>query len=375
MNSNNSINQIQNDEIDSALIRIEALQKEYEVTLQLYQEAGKNYITALQNAPSNPCKDYEKDSTGISQECYEKIWKDQGCLTEIPAAAEGDWAKAQTLDGLVNDSFLWATMTDDEHRKGCYGDSTDYTTNTEAVYPNDSTSANSKFVALKGRTWWGVSGLSEASVSTQEECENMCAETSECSGATFNPVKRYCWIRTGESAITPGLPDDYALITQQKATLSVMKYLNQKLLDLNKEITNEIGTINPQFEAENKDKNTKQQQLSLSYKQLLEQKIAMDKQLKEYYSITQEEENQGLFVNQQNVSYKFWVLITCLVLLITITKFFGGDNPPLPMTAWLLIIIVLIILTFTLSSRSGFMMWFILIVAIVLFKSKSLQSE
>ena len=132
MNSYNSINEIQNDKINSALIKIEALQKEYEVTLQQYQEAGKNYITALQNAPSNSCKDYTKDSTSISQECYDKIWKDQGCLTQAPSA-DSDWSKSQTLDGLVNDSYLWATLTDEDHRKGCYGDSTSYTTNTEAL--------------------------------------------------------------------------------------------------------------------------------------------------------------------------------------------------------------------------------------------------
>ena len=259
MNSYNSINEMQNDKINSALIKIEALQKEYEVTLQQYQEAGKNYINSLQNASSNP---------------------------------------------------------------------------------NNST--NSKFVALKGRTWWGSSGLSEASVSTQEECETMCANDSKCSGATFNPVKRYCWIRTGESNITPGLADDYALITQQKAALSVMRYLNQRLLDLNEQITNELRNINPEFEQQNQDKNEKQQQLYSSYEQLLEQKIEMDKQLKEYYSINQEEQEQELFVIQQNISYRFWMLITCLVLLITITKFFGVDNPSISMTVLLLIIIVLI---------------------------------
>ena len=73
-------NEIQNDKIKSTLIKVETLQKEYEVTLQQYQEAGKNYITSLQTESSNPCSNYQKDSTGISQECYNKIWADQGSL-------------------------------------------------------------------------------------------------------------------------------------------------------------------------------------------------------------------------------------------------------------------------------------------------------
>ena len=272
-------NEIQNDKINSTLIKVEALQKEYEVTLQQYQEAGQNYITELQPETSNPCSIYQNNSTNISQACFDKIWADQGCLVPSPG-----WAKNQTLDYLVKDSFQWASIDDKFHRKICYGDSTNYTKNTSPVYPN-----KIKFTALKGRTWWGQSGLSEGPITTQKECENMCVNSDKCSGATFNPVKKYCWTRTGDSSLTVGRDDDYALITQQKAAMSVMKQLNQKLLDLNQEINSELKIINPEVEQQYKEKNQKQLKLSLSYNQLLEQKVEIDKQLQEYYSIHQEE--------------------------------------------------------------------------------------
>ena len=360
-------NEIQNDKIKSTLIKVETLQKEYEVTLQQYQEAGKNYITSLQTISSNPCETYKKDSTGISQACYEKIWTDQGCTGAVKQNT--DWAKSQTLDELVNDSYLWATLTDDIHRKGCYGDSINYTTNTSPIYPN-----TSNFTALQGRTWWGTSGLSEGPVNTQEECENMCANSDQCSGATFNPVKRYCWTRTGDSKITAGLGSDYALVTQQKAALSVMKYLNERLLLLNQQITDELQNINPEVRQQYKEKNQKQKELNESYNKLLEQKIELDKQLQEYNSIEQEESNQSIYVNQQNVSLRFWVLITALVVLITLKRMFGSESPPIAITIWILIIIVLIILTYSLSSPSGFILWFILLVSIILMKSGNLPS-
>lgn len=369
MNSNNFINEIQNDKIKSTLIKVETLQKEYEVILQQYQEAGKNYITSLQNTSSNPCGNYQKDSTNISQACYDKIWSDQGCSTTGVVNASTDWAEAQTLDGLVNDSYLWATLTDDTHRKGCYGDSTSYTTKTSAVYPNKTV-----FTALKGRSWWGSAGLSEGPVASQEECENMCANSSECSGATFNPVKRYCWTRKGDSSITAGRDDDYALITQQKAALSVMKYLNNRLLEINEQISSELQSINPEVRQQYEEKNKTQKELSSSYKKLLEQKIELDKQLQDYYGVDQEENNQTIYVGQQNVSFRFWTLITCLVILITIKRMFGSESPPITITIWLLIIIVLIILTYSLSSPSGFLMWFVLLVGIVLMKSGNLPS-
>lgn len=269
-----SYNEIQNDKIKSTLIKIEALQKEYEVTLQQYQESGKNYISTLQSSTSE-----------------------------------------------------------------------------------------SNFIALKGRTWWGTSGLSEGAVSSQEECENMCANNANCSGATFNSVKRYCWTRTGDNGITVGLDSDYALITQQKTALSIMTYLNDKLLTLNQQITDELQNINPEVKQQYEEKNIKQQELTDSYNKLLEQKIELDKQLQEYNSIEADENNQSIYVTQQNMYLRFWVLISALLILITLKWIFG-------MTIWwILIIIILIILTYGLSTPSGFLMWFVLLVVIILAKN------
>ena len=459
------MNSLKNEKINSTLIKVEALQQEYEVTLQKYQEAGKNYIAALQYGTLNPCANYTKDSTGISQACYNQLWKDQGCTTS-PDWAYG-WASQQTLenlaydsfqwatltdenhrkgcygnstnystktspvypnsynpcanytkdsigisqycynkiwtdqgcitpeqnvnngylnkqtfDGVVNDSYQWATLTDDNHRKGCYGNSTNYSTKTSPVYPDTSDTSTNKnnnnntsyFSALKGRSWWGTAPLSEGGASTQEECETMCANSDKCSGATFNPVKRYCWTRTGDGSITTGEDDDYALISHQQEALSVMKVLNNKLLDLNNQISSELSNINPEVKQQDVDKNVKQQQLNISYQKLLNQKIEIDEQLQEYYSINQDEINQSSYTNSQNVSLRFWVLITCLVLLVTIKQFVGSGSPPFSITIWLFIIIVLIILTYTLNTPTGFMMWFLLIVAIILMKTGTIPS-
>lgn len=270
--------EIQNDDIQASLIKVKTLQKEYEVILQQYQEAGKNYISYLQNSDS------------------------------------------------------------------------------------------SNYTALQGRTWWGIEGINESSAETQAECENMCASDEKCSGATFNPVKKYCWTRTGDGSLSAGLDDDYALIPQQKSALIVMKGLNDQLLSINEQITNELKKSNPYIQQQSQEKNMQQQKLSESYQKLLEQKMEMEKQLQEYYSIEQDYDNQSLYVNQQTVSMRFWVLITCLILLVTFNKMYGSESPPIAITLWLLIIIVLIVLTYSLSSPAGFAMWFIILLAAILMK-------
>jgi hypothetical protein len=76
-------------------------------------------IITIITITKNPCDDFKNDQQDISQECFNKIWKDVGCLTQ--PRNMGDWHKKQSKEGLINDSKLWASLKDDLHRNGCYG--------------------------------------------------------------------------------------------------------------------------------------------------------------------------------------------------------------------------------------------------------------
>jgi hypothetical protein len=273
--------EINNDKMKEALIKVETLQKEYEVTLQQYQEAVNNYINTLQTNTSN-------------------------------------------TDNQV------------------------------------------KYTVLKGRSWWGLKGVSEGTVDTQEECETMCSNADKCSGATFNPVKRYCWTRTGEGEISAGSDTDYALIPKQKDSLRIMKVLNDRLLKVNSEISKELINVNPNIKEQLQENNIKKEQLNKSYTALLEQKMEMEKQLQAFYSIEEENTNSNLYVNQENISMRVWILITCLIILFTLRKMYGTVNMSISTMIWA--IIILIILTFSLSTPSGFLLWFIFLVFMMLVK-------
>jgi hypothetical protein len=228
----------------------------------------------------------------------------------------------------------------------------------------DDSAAQINFTKLPGRTWWGTGALKDAVVSTSTECESMCASDLSCSGATFNPVKRHCWTRTGDANITAGIDTDYALIPAQKAALSVLKSLNVKLLSLNQQIGTYLKQINPQVKQQQLANLEKQQQMNEYYQTLLQQKIQMEKQLQDYYSIEQNNENQSLSTNQQNKSYRIWSLLAALILIITLRKMFGVESVSSTIIFWLFIIIILIILSFNISSPSGFIMWCIFLTII-----------
>ena len=110
------------EEAKSSIMNLEKLQMEYSLQLNAYQQAIADYINYLQQNAETPCSNYSADTTGISQACYNDIWQKSGCGTGSASPnASTSWATSQTLNGLINDSWLWATETDYNHRMGCYG--------------------------------------------------------------------------------------------------------------------------------------------------------------------------------------------------------------------------------------------------------------
>jgi hypothetical protein len=247
--------------------------------------------------------------------------------------------------------------------------------NTHSITNSNSNNQDeSQFTSLKGRTWWGTQGLKEGTVSNESECISMCASDDKCSGATFNPVKRYCWTRSGDSSITTGLDTDNALVKKQTLAISVMKVFNDKLLNLNKEIADTLLKIKPQIKEQMEEKNRKQEELNKSYQQLLEQKTEIEKQKQEYNSINKYNQNQLLFTDQENISNRFWVLITFLVLLFTFNKMFNLPTPSFSFLIWIFIISAFITLTFNMTTSGGFFMCFAVFIIIILMKTGNLLS-
>lgn len=349
------------DNIKNAILRVHTLEKEYDIYLKQYEEAYKNYINIL-NTSSNPCEKYKLESKGVSQECYNKIWSDQGCTTQAPTI--GNWQKDQTYNGLVNDSFMWATLKDATHRKGCYGDTKDYTTKTEPTF-----SLGKEFVELSGRTWRGTHGLKEGAASTKEECISMCASDSNCTGATFNPVKRYCWARGGDGIISAGLQNDSALIPKLKSTLLTLNRLNDKLMTINDNLRSETKKLAPLVKEEKEANEKTLQKFDRYYYELNDDKIQMAKLLNEYNSVEADLNNQTLIVNKENLSFRIWILLSFILCIAVFRKMTETTGiPALDTIINIIFRLSIIILIFTLSRPAGFASLGLALILFLLYK-------
>jgi len=120
-NSQNN-NNIVNDDSDSIVLNLESLTAEYDNLLIKYNQAIADYSNYLLQETETPCGLYNSDSKGIDQRCYDFIWKSAGCGNgTLHPQANWSWQQSQTMDGLINDAYYWATQTDYNHRMGCYG--------------------------------------------------------------------------------------------------------------------------------------------------------------------------------------------------------------------------------------------------------------
>lgn len=111
-----------NEESNSLSLDLESLNLEYKNLLIEYKQSVLNYVNYLKQENDLPCGKYNLDSIGIDQKCYDEVWRKAGCSTSSSNSSDS-WISQQKLSDLILDSFYWATMTDYDHRKGCYGSS------------------------------------------------------------------------------------------------------------------------------------------------------------------------------------------------------------------------------------------------------------
>jgi hypothetical protein len=194
------------------------------------------------------------------------------------------------------------------------------TTGINTIYPPQATISNNnkiaEFVSLQGRSYWGSGSLKQGQVQSIEDCKSMCASDMNCTGATFQSDRNYCYTRTGEGDIVIGNSNDYALIPAKRQALLTLQIINNKLLNVVQQLNLEFKKLEPKVEQNQQDKNKKQKILLDNYTKLLEEQKIIDDNLNEFQTLEKENENYSLIVNQKNILFKFWSLFAIILLAI-----------------------------------------------------------
>ena len=229
------------------------------------------------------------------------------------------------------------------------------------------------FKTYSNRAYWGTSGLKEGVVRSETDCENMCASNLKCTGATFNTGNKYCWTRSGNGSLSPTRNTNVAILPTIKGCVVTLNSLNNRLIQINKSLTQLIETTNSQLAMEEAVVNGSKKQLHGYYAQLLKERLQMAKILEDQQTIDEENNDNFMYVDTQNTSFRLWSLAACILILIVIKKMLGIDTSFVTLF-WLLISIILLIVSFFISSSTGFTVWLIIILIIVLMKMNIIPS-
>ena len=189
------------------------------------------------------------------------------------------------------------------------------------AYENYSEILNSsktiKYDKIKGSTLWGSTPLGEGQLSTIEECEALCSSTNSCSGATYNPDKKYCWTQGGEVVISLGLKNDYALYPVLKRYHDQLQTINMKLVDINTQIFDIINADHSLYNDDVSNTQKLKHKLQNNYDNLTNDRTNINNILNNYNTLETKSEISGLNANKSYIRYLmlFIVLFTVVVML------------------------------------------------------------
>lgn len=291
---------------NSVTIDLENLRQKYDNLLVQYKKAVHEYTDYLKTSADMPCAQYDASSVNVDQKCYDYIWKKTGCTTTGFVNANTSYAKSQTLNGLIYDSFLWATMTDSQHREGCYGKSTNYITETVPNYNIN----QQPFVSIKGYSYTGTGSAGESNATNVNDCIASCANLKNCSGATF--VSSKCLVRTGDSSITLSADDSYAIVPKGKQLLMHVDDLNDQLIKVNDQILKKINISGPYNNAINRETKNVNSELIASYESLVNEREKITELMKQYETL-EKTSNQNHIKNTKY--YYTYILLSILVVV------------------------------------------------------------
>jgi hypothetical protein len=184
-------------------------------------------------------------------------------------------------------------------------------------------------VSIKGATYWGTSSAGQNNSATLQECKASCAQTTGCTGATFNataPQRQSCLLRGGDSSVTTGTQDDYAIITKGKQLLNIVKTINQKLSDVNEKIQKITASEEAAYKTQSQERHFKTADLETQFKELNEDRDKINKLSDKYQTLDQAQVQTGLTVTQRYYTFVLLALLAIIAIYLLFTFFASSSS-------------------------------------------------
>lgn len=176
---------------------------------------------------------------------------------------------------------------------------------------------------INGSTYWGTSPLSENNSLTVQECQASCTRTTGCTGATFNNSDKTtqitCKLRSGDSLLSVGTSNDYAIVETGKKFLSIIEKVNSQLKTVNKTIQDKITSTNPKYNEQLRDTKQNTAELIQQFNMLSNDRNKVNKLLEEYETLDEQHESGNIKINQNYYSFLLLIGLSIIFIIILIS--------------------------------------------------------
>jgi hypothetical protein len=237
------------------------------------------------------------------------------------------------------------------------------------------TSNGKRYVLVPSSSFWGSGAIQQKSVSTVNECVALCSADSKCTGATFDSSAKSCWTRSGNGSVFSNKQNQTAIVSELVNAVNTLNTLNRKLFNLLRKMNdiNKTTTVNLQTTTNN-NISTNNILLGTRYQSLMADRENINNILKEYGEINVKNQDQNMYLYQNQTSYMLWSLL-CFIFIIIVVKLLVFPNMSFSWIRfffWTIIVSSLLVLVSFLKLAYGFIL-FLLVVAIILNKKKNIK--
>ncbi len=239
------------------------------------------------------------------------------------------------------------------------------------------TSNGKRYVLVPSKVFWGKGAIQQKSVSTIGECTALCSGDSKCTGATFDSSAKSCWTRSGNAGLVSGSTTQTAIVSELVNAANTLDALNAKLVKLLKRMNNinKTTTVNLQNKTDN-NISTNNTYLGKRYQSLMVDRENINNILKEYGEISVKNDDQNMYLYQNQTSYMLWSLL-CFIFIIIVVKLLVFPNVTfnwIRFFFWTVIVSCLFILVSFLKLTYGFILFSTVIAIILLVVMKIVPS-
>ncbi|MFY7728000.1 MAG: PAN domain-containing protein [Flavobacterium sp.] len=192
---------------------------------------------------------------------------------------------------------------------------------------NNSTNPTYKspLVSISGYQFNGTASVgSDINLSTPQECQARCAQTTTCSGATF--VSPRCMLKTGDSSVVASTSSSYAIVSKEKQLLLRVETLNTQLLSVNNAIRTLIENSKPNYRVNKQKSVIENAKLLTSYNQLMTDRQEIEDLLAEENSLANVDHTYE--INKHYYSYCIWTIILVIILWAGFRLLISTYTPP-----------------------------------------------